>query len=80
VSLVIEDTEIKNNKLNYVEIELPEFHNLQSLEIVNCNLDTFTPKRLSRFLESLSLEGNNLRDLEAVRFQTKSHHGRNIVR
>jgi hypothetical protein len=68
LSLLIEDTVIQDEKFNFIETELYAFHNLQSLEIVRSQLDTFKPKRLSRFLEILSLEGNCLTALSQLRF------------
>lgn len=51
LSLAIRDSAIQSEKFDFIEAQLHSFHNLKSLEIVSSQLDTFTPKRLSRFLE-----------------------------
>ena len=48
--------------------EIGQFINLHKLKLVRCNLNVFNPKLLSKYLEKLNLEGNQIKDLDQIKF------------
>jgi transposase len=64
VSLKIIDTDMHLYQEYFMDNEIRKFINLRSLQLINCNLDVFKPKVLSRHLQKLSLEANSICDLD----------------
>jgi Leucine-rich repeat (LRR) protein len=71
VHLQIVDTDMHLIQENFMETELREFKNLRALELVNCQFNTFQPVELSEWLEHLSLEGNNITEIDKVKFSSQ---------
>ena len=60
VQLEYIDTDMRSYQESFMENDICGFDSLQSLELVNCNLDLFEPKILPKTLEILSLQDNKI--------------------